>query len=115
MLTSTGFIRKMDELGRVTLPSECLHTLHMEGRIPLAIYVDGDKVALKKYRPCCIFCGHEDHTETFRGQTVCHHCLQSLSIKAIWPGAGHSVHVRGIDIRGLRSGDTADGEFPGRG
>ncbi len=83
MLKPTGFVRKVDHLGRVALPRELLCTLHMENRARLAIDVEGDMIVLQKYRPPCIFCGHEDHTETVRGQTVCHHCLQSLSIKAI--------------------------------
>jgi transcriptional pleiotropic regulator of transition state genes len=79
----TGLIRKMNEKGRVVLPLEWLHTLHMEGSVPLVIDVDGDRIVLKPYRPPCIFCGHEDNTEPFRGKTLCHDCLHSLSIKAV--------------------------------
>ncbi|MEX5522489.1 AbrB/MazE/SpoVT family DNA-binding domain-containing protein [Bacillus cereus] len=40
-MKSTGITRKVDELGRVVLPKELRDTLE--------IYVDGEKIILKKY------------------------------------------------------------------
>ena len=46
-----------DELGRVVIPIELRRTLGIEEKT-LEIYVDGEKIILKKYEPACIFCGN---------------------------------------------------------
>ncbi|MGM2628358.1 AbrB/MazE/SpoVT family DNA-binding domain-containing protein [Bacillus cereus group sp. Bce038] len=48
-MKSTGITRKVDELGRVVLPKELRDTLGITERAPLEIYVDGEKIILKKY------------------------------------------------------------------
>ena len=55
-MKSTGIIRKIDELGRIVLPIELRRTLDIAERDELEIYLDDDKVVLKKYEPSCIFC-----------------------------------------------------------
>ncbi len=78
----TGFVRTVDHLGRVCLPRTVLRTLHIANTDPIEIYVQGDQVVLKKYQASCTFCGQEDHTQTFRGQTICADCLHRLHITA---------------------------------
>lgn len=48
-MKSTGIVRKVDELGRVVIPVELRRVLGIEERDSLEIYMDGDKVILKKY------------------------------------------------------------------
>ena len=48
---STGIVRKVDELGRVVIPIELRRTLGIEQKDSLEIYVDEDKIILKKYMP----------------------------------------------------------------
>jgi len=50
-MKSTGIVRKVDELGRVVLPKELRRTLGIEEKDPIEIYIDGDKIILKKYLP----------------------------------------------------------------
>jgi AbrB family transcriptional regulator, transcriptional pleiotropic regulator of transition state genes len=50
-MKSTGIVRKVDELGRVVIPIELRRTLDINIKDPLEIYVDNDKVVLKKYQP----------------------------------------------------------------
>lgn len=50
-MKSTGILRKVDELGRVVIPIELRRTLGIEEKDALEIYVDGDKIVLKKYVP----------------------------------------------------------------
>ncbi|MEN2466805.1 AbrB/MazE/SpoVT family DNA-binding domain-containing protein [Ornithinibacillus sp. JPR2-1] len=50
-MKSTGIVRKVDELGRVVIPIELRRTLDINIKDPLEIYVDNDKVILKKYQP----------------------------------------------------------------
>jgi AbrB family transcriptional regulator, transcriptional pleiotropic regulator of transition state genes len=51
LMKSTGIVRKVDELGRVVIPIELRRTLDINIKDPLEIYVDNDKVVLKKYQP----------------------------------------------------------------
>ena len=62
-MKSTGVVRKVDELGRIVLPIELRRTLNIEVKDSLEIFVDGDKIILKPYRPCCVFCGEGEDTE----------------------------------------------------
>jgi transcriptional pleiotropic regulator of transition state genes len=50
-MKSTGIVRKVDELGRVVLPIELRRTLDINEKDALEIYIDDDKVVLKKYTP----------------------------------------------------------------
>ncbi len=77
-MKSTGMVRKVDELGRIVLPIEIRKTMDIDHRDALEIYVDNDKIILKKYEPACIFCNNADSTSFFNGKLVCRECLQSL-------------------------------------
>ncbi|WP_026593279.1 AbrB/MazE/SpoVT family DNA-binding domain-containing protein [Bacillus sp. UNC437CL72CviS29] len=48
-MKSTGVTRKLDNLGRIVIPMELRRTLEIEEKTPLEIYVDGEKIILKKY------------------------------------------------------------------
>ncbi|MBA4537459.1 AbrB/MazE/SpoVT family DNA-binding domain-containing protein [Bacillus aquiflavi] len=50
-MKSTGIVRKVDELGRVVIPIELRRTLEIAEKDALEIYVDDDKIILKKYKP----------------------------------------------------------------
>ena len=54
---STGIVRKLDELGRITIPIELRRNLNIGERDPLEIFVDDERIILKKYEPCDIFTG----------------------------------------------------------
>jgi len=60
-MKSTGVVRKVDELGRVVIPIELRRTLGIAEKDALEIYVDHEKIILKKYEPACIFCGMLTH------------------------------------------------------
>ncbi|WP_404450790.1 AbrB/MazE/SpoVT family DNA-binding domain-containing protein [Virgibacillus necropolis] len=50
-MKSTGIVRKVDELGRVVIPIELRRTLDIHEKDALEIYVDTDRIVLKKYKP----------------------------------------------------------------
>jgi transcriptional pleiotropic regulator of transition state genes len=76
---STGIVRKVDELGRIVLPIELRRTLDIAERDELEIYLDDDKVVLKKYEPSCIFCGSSCGLVTYHGRNVCMDCIENMS------------------------------------
>ncbi|NPV71109.1 MAG: AbrB/MazE/SpoVT family DNA-binding domain-containing protein [Firmicutes bacterium] len=83
MMKSTGIVRKVDELGRVVIPIELRRTLDIEEKDSLEIYVDGDKIILRKYEPACVFCGNAQNVEHFKGKNVCKGCLAQMSSKVV--------------------------------
>lgn len=58
-MKSTGIVRKVDELGRVVIPIELRRTLDIAEKDALEIYVDDDRIILKKYKPnmTCVVTG----------------------------------------------------------
>ena len=69
-MKSTGIVRKLDELGRITLPIELRRTLGVGERDPLEIYVDEDKIIFTKYEPTDIFTGEKNELFDFCGKKV---------------------------------------------
>lgn len=83
MMKSTGIVRKVDELGRVVIPIELRRTLNIEEKDSLEIYVDGDKIILRKYEPACIFCGNAAGVENFKGKKICRSCMAAIGARAV--------------------------------
>ena len=77
-MKSTGIVRKVDELGRIVLPSELRKVLNINIKDPLEIYVSGDSIILKKYIPACIFCDSADNVKKFKGKNICKDCLEQM-------------------------------------
>ena len=48
-LTTTGIIRRIDELGRIVIPKEIRKNLRIKNGDNLEILVDGENITLKKY------------------------------------------------------------------
>lgn len=81
-MKSTGIVRKVDELGRVVIPIELRRTLGIDEKDALEIYVDQEKIILKKYEPACVFCGSADNVQNFRGKLVCRECANAMANNA---------------------------------
>ena len=77
-MKATGIVRKVDELGRIVLPIELRRTLGIEVRDPIEIYVDEEKILLKKYAPACIICGESDDLLEYKGKKICRNCIKAL-------------------------------------
>ena len=77
-MKSTGIVRKVDELGRIVLPVELRRTLDIAEKDSLEIYVDDDRIILKKYEPTCVFCGSSKDVISFKGKNICSVCLNDL-------------------------------------
>ncbi len=77
-MKSTGIVRKVDELGRVVIPIELRRTLGIQEKDALEIYVDAEKIILKKYEPACIFCGNADNVQHYKNKIVCDECVGEM-------------------------------------
>ena len=79
IMKATGIVRRVDELGRIVLPIELRRTLDINIKDQVEIFVDDDKIILKKYERSCIFCDNCDDLVTFKGKTICKECLKEMS------------------------------------
>ncbi len=78
-MKATGVVRKVDELGRIVLPIELRRTLDINIKDSLEIFVDGESIILKQYKPCCIFCGEGNNMVSYMGKNVCTECAKKLA------------------------------------
>lgn len=73
-MKNTGIVRKLDDLGRITLPIELRRTLDVAERDPLEIFVDENSIILKKYEgsnPKCAICGETENLINVDGINIC--------------------------------------------
>ncbi len=68
----TGYVRRVDELGRVVLPKE------LRDRFGI---VEGDSIVLVKHGPQCVFCGSREGLVEFKGKRVCRSCGSGASAR----------------------------------
>jgi transcriptional pleiotropic regulator of transition state genes len=80
-MKSTGIVRKVDTLGRVVIPIELRRNLEIGDQDAMEIYVEDDRIILKKYAPACTFCGQVDNVENFKGKNICPNCIEELKTK----------------------------------
>ena len=77
-MKETGIIRPIDELGRIVLPMELRRSLDLKPKDGVEIFVDKDRIILKKYVPSCIFCGSSGELTVYKDKLVCASCLADL-------------------------------------
>lgn len=80
-MKSTGIVRGVDGLGRIVLPKELRNSMKLNNDAKLEIFVDGDEIILKKYRPTgsCDFCGEvDDDAVQYAGYCICSECRKKI-------------------------------------
>ena len=77
-MKSTGVVRKIDELGRIVLPSELRRVFGIHEDDELEISVDGDRVILQKRQDVCVFCAAESPAIAYKDRRVCENCAGEL-------------------------------------
>ena len=82
-MKSTGIVRKVDELGRLTIPKEIRKQLNIQDNIDsFEMFTEGNTLILRKYTPACIFCSsYEDDMASLKGMSVCSACIAKLAAK----------------------------------
>jgi len=82
-LKSIGIVRKVDELGRIVIPIEIRRNLDIDTKDSLEIFIDEDKIILKKYSlaQSCVFCGEAEDVNYYKDKSICDSCLKELKDK----------------------------------
>ena len=77
-MKSTGVVRKIDELGRIVLPSELRRVFSIREGDELEISVNGEQIILQKRADLCLFCGAESPGIEYRDRRICENCAGEL-------------------------------------
>ncbi|MBR5047541.1 MAG: AbrB/MazE/SpoVT family DNA-binding domain-containing protein [Eubacterium sp.] len=78
-MQSTGIVRKLDSLGRITLPMELRKSFEIGEREPLEIFTEGDMIIIKKYNPSDVFTGSCDDLVEYKGKKVSKDSIRELA------------------------------------
>lgn len=77
-MKSTGIIRKVDELGRVVIPIELRTQFNIAEKDPIEIFVEEDRIVLRKYEKSCLFCENTKKLSEYKGKLICNKCLKQI-------------------------------------
>jgi AbrB family transcriptional regulator, transcriptional pleiotropic regulator of transition state genes len=78
-MKSTGVVRKIDELGRIVLPSELRRVFGIREGDELEISVNGEQVILQKRQDLCLFCGGDNPTIEYKDRKICEDCASEIA------------------------------------
>jgi len=73
-----GIIRFLDELGRVVLPIEIRNLLDLNEGEPVEIWLEENKIILRKHCISCIYCANQENLESILEKPVCKKCLKKI-------------------------------------
>ena len=74
-----GIVRKVDILGRVVIPKELRDTLDIAEKDPIDIFVEDEKIILRKYNPTCVLCGSTNNVVIYKEKLVCEDCAKAIA------------------------------------
>ena len=77
-MKATGIVRNVDELGRIVVPKEMRTKMDISCGDPVEIFVEGDKIVLRKFTPSCLFCESTEAITVYRGKKICEKCLAEI-------------------------------------
>ena len=77
-MKSTGFIRMVDELGRIVLPIELQRTLDIAEHDEMEIFIENNQIILQKYEHNCVFCSSTQGLVQYKGKFVCNKCVYNF-------------------------------------
>ncbi|WP_143314554.1 AbrB/MazE/SpoVT family DNA-binding domain-containing protein [Clostridium sp. HBUAS56017] len=90
-MKATGIVRRVDELGRITIPMELCKSMDIKradkkgNGTPMEIYTEGKNIIIRKYEPGCHICGNAKNLTRVLDMDLCPTCLADvkLAIKKI--------------------------------
>jgi len=70
--------RKVDELGRMVLPSELRKRFRIHEGDHLAIHVEEERIVLTKVETGCLFCESIEGLVNFKDKLICGSCMEAI-------------------------------------
>ena len=69
-MKSTGIVKRLDELGRITLPIELRRSMNISEHDPFEIFTEDNTIILKKYEDTDVFTGETGDLIEYHGKKV---------------------------------------------
>jgi len=69
-LRATGFVRRIDALGRIVLPVELRTSLGIKEKSSVSIRREGNLLILEAYSRGCVFCGSDGSLTEYKGYPI---------------------------------------------
>ena len=77
-MKATGIVRKMDNLGRLVIPSEIRKTFGFDKNQELEIFIDGQTVIIGRYYEKCFICDGDSRLTSFDNKMICCDCVNRI-------------------------------------
>ena len=79
-MKTTGIVRKIDRLGRITIPIEIRNALQIHAKDELRLYIVNNGIAAERNTKKCSLCGLQDGVQiiAYRGGYLCHSCIETV-------------------------------------
>ena len=77
-MKATGFIKKVDEMGRIVVPKDIRKALGVSNLDYVQFYLDENGVVLRKYNNCCFLCSSSENVVTYKEKFICKSCIEEL-------------------------------------
>jgi len=74
----SGFVRAVDQLGRISLPTAYMELLTIAGGDAVELTEHDGRIAVKPLAANCVFCGGESSLMAFKSRWVCRACLDEV-------------------------------------
>ena len=71
--------RRVDDVGRIVLPSELRNTLDIKRENGINLYLEGTRIILEKANLCCISCRQRNDLTEYMNHMICKECMKNLS------------------------------------
>ena len=81
-MKATGKVRKIDDLGRIVIPTEIRKSHGFNNDQEFEIYRDGDFIVIEKYVEGCIFCNEVEALAIVADKLICKSCTINIIQKA---------------------------------
>lgn len=77
-MKATGFIKKIDEMGRIVVPKDIRKALGVSNLDYVQFYLDENGVVLRKYNNCCFLCSSCENVVPYKERFICENCIAEL-------------------------------------
>ncbi len=81
-MVTTNIVRRVDKVGRVSLPLSLRESLGFSSQDPLEMHAEGNCIVVQKHVASCFFCGGEEDLKAYRTFPICAKCRFLLKQEA---------------------------------
>ena len=76
---NTKVVRKIDEIGRIVLPSDLRLALGWNNNSQISILMQDNCLILRAYQNCCCVCGNTEEVFPIHKKFICQKCIDELN------------------------------------